>query len=368
MADFDIDELLAPHTLDGAAGSDFVEMTQVRNDIEAAAVGNYDLAMAPEELLPEYHNPYEPKRMFVARVNGRIVGRSVHELQSGDDVRSAWLHAEVLPEYRRRGIGTALYERVLQIALADKRQVLQAFAHHADVPGARIDSPTGFGSVPVEDPSTQFLLAHGYALAQVDRMSRLSLPVDPPSLEVPDGYALERWIGATPGHRLGDLAVLQQRMSTDPPLGEVDYQPEEWDEERVRDLDARRAAEGRHWMTTAVRHDASDTLVGFTELVCADDPAMPVFNHNTLVLSEHRGRRLGMLIKAANLRLLAESAPGHPAVYTWNAEENRHMLDVNEAIGFVPVGYEGSWKKVLQRAVPISAGAGRTGRSGTRDS
>lgn len=100
-------------------------------------------------------------------------------------------------------------------------------------------------------------------------------------------------------------------------------------------------------MTTAARHIETDTLVGFTELVCAHDPSTPVFNHNTLVLHEHRGHRLGMLIKTANLRLLAETAPGHPSVYTWNAEENRHMLDVNEELGFVPVGYEGSWKKVL---------------------
>lgn len=347
MNDVAIDELQIPQTLDGPRGSAFIEMTRVRNDIEAAAVGSYDLAMTPEELLPEYHNPYEPKRMFVARVDGRIVGRSVHELQSGDEVRSAWLHAEVLPEFRRRGIGTALYEQVLEIALADKRQVLQAFAHHADVDGERIDSPTGFGSVPVDDPSTRFLLAKGYSLAQVDRMSRLPLPTNPPELDAPQGYELDRWIGVTPTHRLGDLAVLQQRMSTDPPLGDVDYQPEEWDEDRVRDLDARRTAEGRHWMTTVVRHIASDTLVGFTELVCAHDPGTPVFNHNTLVLSEHRGHRLGMLIKLANLRFLSETAPGHPAIYTWNAEENRHMLDVNEKLGFVPVGYEGSWKKAL---------------------
>src|SRR5690554_4557090 len=126
MNDVVIDELQVPETLDGPGGADFIEMTRVRNDIEAAAVGNYDLAMAPAELLPEYHNPYEPKRMFVARVEGRIVGRAVHELQSGDDIRSAWLHAEVLPDFRGRGIGSALYERVLAIALADKRLVLQS--------------------------------------------------------------------------------------------------------------------------------------------------------------------------------------------------------------------------------------------------
>lgn len=347
MSDLTIDEMSAPQSLEGSDGEAFAEMARVRNDIEAATVGNYDLAMAPRELLAEFQNPYEPKRMFVARIDDRIVGRSVHELQSGEDVRSAWLTAEVLPEFRRRGIGTALYNCVLDIALADKRSILQSFAYHATTPGDRIVSPTGFGSVPVEDASTQFLLAKGYSLAQVDRMSQLPLPATPPAMEAPDGYELERWVGATPRHRLGDLAVLQQRMSTDVPFGEVDYQPEAWDTDRVLDLDTRRAAEGRHWMTTVVRHVASDTLVGFTELVCDPDPSRPVYNNNTVVLGEHRGRRLGMLVKSANLRLLAETAPGHPSVYTWNAEENRHMLDVNEMLGFVPVGYEGSWKKVL---------------------
>ena len=65
---------------------------------------------------------------------------------------------------------------------------------------------------------------------------------------------------------------------------------------------------------------------------------------DTLVAAGHRGHRLGMLVKIANLRRLAE-LPRVERVTTFNAAENEHMLAINVALGFRPAGWDGEWQR-----------------------
>jgi hypothetical protein len=60
--------------------------------------------------------------------------------------------------------------------------------------------------------------------------------------------------------------------------------------------------------------------------------------HDTSVVREHRGHRLGLLLKAGMLLWLADAEPQLETVDTWNAESNDHMISVNEALGYRILG------------------------------
>lgn len=348
---FTIDRMPIPETLDGPGGADFIEMVRVRNEIEAEGSGLAEISPTAQDLLPHWQDPYSPQTLFVARVDGRIVGRAVQTLPIEEESRVALMSVEVLAAFRSRGIGGALLEAVEANAREAGRTVFAGDSMALPAEGPQLDSPTGFGSVPESNPGVRFAVRHGYVLGQVVRGSRLALPFDAATAlgdaaeASGPGYRSAAWTGPIPEHRLDDLARLHSRMSTDAPSADLQITPEVWDADRVRSLDELRGKTDRTILTSVVEHIESGTLVAFSELSVPHDPALAVQQEDTLVLKEHRGHRLGMLAKVANLELLEREHPGRAWVITFNAEENRPMLDVNEAIGFVPFVYEAVWEK-----------------------
>ena len=341
-----IEELTIPQAIDDSPeAAAFVEMVRVRNEIEADTVGNYDLSFEAAELLPSYLRPQEPKRLLVARVDGRIVARAIYETE-GDSSTTAWLAIEVLRDHRRQGIGSALYERLMQLGTTEGRTVYQTYVVQPSDDGPTLAAPTGFGSVPRDSAATRFLLARGYSLEQVERMSRLGLPAPLPTVHA-DGYHLVSWQGRTPVEYLQAIADLRTGMQTDAPIAGLEPDTLPWTAERVREDDDAEESSPRLRLTTVAVHTATGAAAGFTELSVPPETSRPVSQEDTIVLRAHRGHRLGKVLKVENLRYLSAVSPGHPSVTTYNAEENRPMLSVNEELGFVPWGYEGAWKLVV---------------------
>jgi GNAT superfamily N-acetyltransferase len=354
----EIRELAVPVAVDDGSpeSSAFAEMVAVRNAVMAHTwIGDEAThAITVQEAFGTATSQEDERIVYLgAWLDGRLVGRSCIELSRREALHVAGVDVLVLPDARRLGVGTALWHAALALCEADGRTTVQAWVDHRPAQGPAIAAPTGFGSVSADAPEVRFLLRHGFALEQVERMSELRLDAALGELEhlrdraLPHarGYAIRTWTGRTPPELLDELAALHQRMSTDAPAAGLEHEEEDWDAgrvERIEDVEERR---GREMLRAVAVHEETGALVAFTTLVVAS-PDRPVYQHDTLVHADHRGHRLGMLVKVANLLALAERGATGVRVLTWNAEENRPMLGVNEALGFVAIGAEGAWQRV----------------------
>ena len=82
-------------------------------------------------------------------------------------------------------------------------------------------------------------------------------------------------------------------------------------------------------------------LVAYTDIVVTVHESERAYQWGTLVRPDHRGHRLGLAVKVANLRLLQETQPQITTVVTFNADVNAPMVAVNEQLGFRPVQWLG---------------------------
>ena len=95
------------------------------------------------------------------------------------------------------------------------------------------------------------------------------------------------------------------------------------------------------------QHIPSGRLVAFSELELWPDAPAVAWQMATLVHPEHRGHRLGLAVKIANLDFLAGPAPDVRLIVTGNAATNAPMIAVNDLMGFEVSGVGTFWQKHL---------------------
>jgi len=272
-----------------------------------------------------------------AVVDGGVVGALRLLLPTKDNPSVAIIDVAVHPEHRRRGIGTTLLDEGVRLARALGRTELIA---EVDEPGP-------------DTPGRAFALRHGWACDLLETRRDLRLPLDEQRLSALEagaraasaGYELVRWRDRTPDALLDDRALLQRRMATDAPHGDLPVEEEHWDGERIREYEAFHVARGRTVLSAGAVHDGR--LVAFTDLQIPLAQPERAHQESTLVLSEHRGHRLGALVKAAVLREVATTMPEVRRISTYNSDSNLPMVAVNEALGFRPAGHLSSWSRRL---------------------
>ncbi len=352
--DLTITRVPVPTSLDAPESADLLAMIGVLNTALEHDLGMDHLRWEPSEVLPSWQDQTDRHLSgFVARRGGRAVGALQLTAPTEPGATELEFDLLVLPGDRGTGIEEALMEVLLDHARSLGRDRVQTYTlHRPDAPGAPIASPTGFGAISA-DAHTALLTRHGFRLRQVERNSAYDLTADPARARAMlaqaqavagDDYRLITWTAPTPEHHRAGFAGVISRMATDVPSGGMTFTEEHWDAERVVRRDARMRAGGLTVSVAAVEHVPSGTLAAYNELTIGADHSRPTHQWGTLVLREHRGHRLGTIVKCANILRWRELVPASPMITTFNAEENRPMLDVNEAVGFRPLTFAGAWQ------------------------
>lgn len=347
--------LVLPARADAADAGEFRELARVRDDVYRAITGRDEQDLEPEALLPLLRSrPERTTIVWAVRVAGEIVGRAVVDIPHEEGSRTAIASIEIHPRVWGRGIGSAVLPHIEAAARQHGRTVIQNWTEQPASSGERITARTGHGSVP-DDHVSRFLLRQGFSLEQVYRVSRLDLDRETHEFDAlhadarraASGYRVLQWEVPTPAEHLDGYAWLKSRMSTDAPSAGLEADEERWDAERVVAGEKRIIEMRQRMLVTVAQHVESGELAAFTEIGIGPDMTATTHQHDTLVLREHRGHRLGQLVKCTSLATWRKIAPQSRAVITYNAEENRPMLSINEALGFEAIAYEGAWRKDL---------------------
>jgi GNAT superfamily N-acetyltransferase len=194
----------------------------------------------------------------------------------------------------------------------------------------------------------------GFELALVDVQRRLAIPVPVDRLDAlaaeaashHEGYEVRSFSGQVPDDLVEGWAALSAMLMTEAPMGEIDREQETADVGAIRAEEALLERQGRVRLGTAALSPDGE-LVAYTDIVVTVHESERAYQWGTLVRTDHRGHRLGLAVKVANVRLLQETQPQLTTVVTYNADVNAPMVAVNARLGFRPVQWMGELQKKI---------------------
>ncbi len=269
----------------------------------------------------------------------RMVGELLVTGSLVDNLRSVRVWIWVTPSHQRRGIGTRLAAYADERMRALGRSIAQAQARigpgrdngnlrFAPVPAMRW--PTPRSSAGSRSPPTSTLLA---------RLAAEAAPHHP-------DYRIRAVVGPVPADLADSYVALKNRLAVEMPQGDLETEAGRETAAELAEEDRDLTSAGRT-RVAAYALDSSGTVVGYAVCVATNEHHEHVDQWGTLVDPAHRGHRLGMAVKCAQLTTLSEHFPHKRFLETTNAETNTHMVAINEALGFEVAQVYGDFQKRL---------------------
>ena len=322
----------------------FAVLQAVERDARPDEFGHTSQEVRAAALTGSGPDPDSAVVLLAATLDGAVVGAARLDLPRRDNLHLAEVEVGVHPLARRRGVGRALVAELERRMRADGRTSAIGYT----------DEPPGRPSAMTQGAAQ----ALGCAWTQEEARRDIDLPLPSQAARALEAgcqayardFEILTWRDVAPEHLLDDLAVLHQRMSTDVPMADLDITEEAFDAARVRRHEQLARDMGRVVFGAGAVHRPTGRMTAYTDQAVLIEAPERVYQWNTIVLTEHRGHRLGTLVKLACLRRLSQEVPAARFISTWNALENTAMIRVNDALGARVNGHVVAWQKRLPRS------------------
>ena len=314
--------------------ADFEAVAAIRSAVDP------DWPVTPE-LLAHWHavrNPALYHHDLVAELGGRVVARlgMAHSDVAFDENRY-WTDLVVHPEFRRRGVGSALHDRLLEVLRGRGASEILTMLSESAAPGIA------------------FLEKRGYQLAWTRLELRLKV-----AGPVPERFDALLQSVAERGLELVSVADLAADARRDERLWELDwllFQDVPMDQTPTKRPFAT-------WVAEELQDPAFEPGLSFVVRDPErDDPLTgPYVGYSTLmsnpggfyaigmtgVLRGYRGLGLAKALKVTAMRALAERGGGE--IRTFNDAPNAAMVRMNEDLGFVRFPSRVRYELFLEKA------------------
>jgi GNAT superfamily N-acetyltransferase len=312
---------------DTAALAAYVEL---RNAVQAAdSPWVHPLTVRQAEGFYRHGWDGEPDTPFLGTEGGVAVAFGTLSTTEYDNLHLAWVGCKVHPDHRRRGLGSGMLEAVVAAGRARGRTSFGVDAWDSEAPAA-FAARHGF------EPKSA-AINRRQVLADID-FGELRARYDEARVIAQD-YELVRRLGPTPDEELRAVAEMSASIN-DAPTDDLDIEDEAFPPERIRAYEEAQEARGHRLYRVLARHRETGELAGHSVVVVDDERPELAEQHDTSVVGNHRGHRLGLLLKADMNLWLRDVEPQVVSIDTWNAESNAHMIGVNELLGYRVVGRE----------------------------
>ena len=227
----------------------------------------------------------------------------------------------ILPEFRRNGLGTKLFQKIISFSEFNKKTILLTNTS--------------------EESGKNFLKKVGFSLALAGKQNRLLFSdinwemmqhwVDEGRKRNPESKMM--FFDSVPEDLIIPYSKVYTETMNQQPFGELEISDLITTPELLRKRE-KEFAELSIIPVTAITIESNGDISGLTEFFYNSNTGEILQQGLTGVKNEYRGRGLGKWLKAALIIKIKEIYPEIKIVKTGNAESNAPMLSINERMGF----------------------------------